>query len=132
MVDETYLFVYCAAHVDAAAMGEKLRGMTGLTVCVGGKKIYLLPPQLHKGTAIARLRQRYPECRIIAAGDSGMDIDMLNAADHALYPRGLSSLVTAPGSCCPGDTLLSEYVLARVPEAAGYAYGGKGEQDEHL
>lgn len=114
MVDDTYLFVYCAPGVDAAAMGEKLRGLTNLTVCVGGKKIYLLPHGLHKGTAMARLRLRYPGHQIIAAGDSEMDLDMLNAADRALYPQGLQTLVKTPGISCPANVLFSEYLLSQV------------------
>lgn len=114
MVDESYLFVYCAAGIDASSVGDRLQGMTSLNVCVGGKKIYLHPPELNKGTAMQRLRVRYPQCRIVAAGDSAMDLDMLNAADFALYPAEIASRVSAAGCCCPDDVLFSEYVMQSV------------------
>ena len=111
LVDEAYLFVYCAPGMDAVAMGDEIKAMTPLSVCVGGKKIYLLPPTLHKGTALQRLRQRFPQHTIIAAGDSNMDAEMLNEADHAIFPEAISPLVSTPGTCCPHDVLFSEFVV---------------------
>lgn len=110
-VDDAYLFVYCASGTDPEAVGRKFREMTDLTICIGGKKIYLLPPQMNKGNAVERLRQRFPKHTVIAAGDSEMDLDMLNAADYALFPEGIAGRVNVPGNCCPKETLLSEFVL---------------------
>ena len=114
LVDDSYLFVYCVEKTDAHAVEKKLRGMTQLSIRVGGKKIYLLPPGLHKGTAITRLRQYFPQYRIVAAGDSEMDLDMLNAADEALFPQQIAPLVLSPGRCCPEQELFSEFVVTHL------------------
>lgn len=114
MVDDSYLFVYCSANVDPIEIGRRLHEMTSLTICIGGKKLYLLPPNLNKGTAMDRLRLRFPQHRIIAAGDSEMDLDMLNRADLAIYPEKMASLVSASGIICPSGTLLSEFVVEKL------------------
>ena len=114
MVDEAYLFVYCSADVDPVETRRKLHEMTNLSICIGGKKIYLLPPNLNKGTAIDRLRLRYPQHSIIAAGDSEMDLDMLNRADLAIYPEKIAPLVSSSGISCPSGTLLSEFVVENL------------------
>ena len=114
LVDDSYLFVYCAENTDPYAAGEKLHEMTRLSVQVSGKKIYLLPPGLNKGMAIMRLRQHYPQYRIIAAGDSEMDLDMLNAADDALFPEKIASRVSTVGCCCPESELFSEFVVTQL------------------
>ena len=114
LVDDAYLFVYCAEKTDVHEVEEKLHGMTRLSIQVGGKKIYLLPPGLHKGTAITRLRQYFPQYRIVAAGDSEMDLDMLNAADEALFPQKIAAQVSSSGWCCPEQELFSEFVVTHL------------------
>lgn len=114
LVDDSYLFVYCAEGTDAHAVEEKLCKMTHLSIQVSGKKIYLLPPGLHKGTAIAYLRKYFPQYRIVAAGDSEMDLDMLNAADEALFPQKIASQVFSSGWCCPEQELFSEFVVTHL------------------
>lgn len=50
-----------------------------------GEKVYVLPKKLSKGAAALRLAERIGfSGRIIAAGDSRMDIPLLNIADLAL------------------------------------------------
>lgn len=113
LVDHAYLFVYCAKDTDPYAVEEMFHGMTQLSIQVSGKKIYLLPPGLHKGTAILRLRQRFPQYRIVAAGDSEMDLDLLNAADASLFPQKIALQVSSPGQCCPENELFSDFVVTQ-------------------
>ena len=52
-------------------------------------KVYIVPRQLNKGSALLRLKKRLGAELVIAAGDSGFDIPMLNQADFALAPAEL-------------------------------------------
>lgn len=55
-----------------------------LEVEFSGEKLYVFPKTLNKSIAVKVLRERYPEAKIIAAGDSQLDIPMLEMADIAL------------------------------------------------
>lgn len=74
-----------------SAAGSKLRCFST------GKKLYVLPAGLSKGSAAKRLADRIsPESPIICAGDSTMDIQLLNIADTALFPDDIpNELITA-------------------------------------
>lgn len=54
-----------------------------------GEKLYVLPKRLHKGTALARLRQRLGGAYLFAAGDSLFDVPMLQEADCGFAPLTL-------------------------------------------
>lgn len=69
--------------------------LTQTEVLLHGQKLYVLPRQLHKGTAVQRLRCRYPQAQIFAAGDSAFDIPMLLAADYAYAPESLAEVLQA-------------------------------------
>ncbi len=77
-----------------------------------GRKIYVIPNALNKGAA-AKLTERLNiECdrtHIICAGDSLMDIPLLNIADTAIFPEDLPSYkITAPEKlCCPREDFLN-------------------------
>lgn len=53
-----------------------------------GEKVYVIPAELSKGAAVTRLSKiiGVPRGNITCAGDSIMDISMLNAADTAIFP----------------------------------------------
>ena len=112
LVDEAYLFVYCAAGIDPLREAARLAAETGLDVQASGKKIYLLPPPLNKGEALARLKARLGAGRTLAAGDSDMDLPMLRAADAAIAPASLRGALGEGPRYCPEGTLFSEYALA--------------------
>ena len=117
VVDDAYLFVYCDKGVDVGDCARELAGMTALRVEPAGKKIYLLPPLLHKGAAFRLLRERFPGRKTIAAGDGPMDRTMLALADLALCPAGLLPPDAGNAVCCPSDQPLSEFVLRYVLDA---------------
>lgn len=115
IVDAAYLFVYCAKGVDPGLCTKELADQTGMRVMLSGKKIYLLPPRLHKGTALQVLRESEPERTVIAAGDSLMDLDMLRIADYAIHPRSLELGERSGVSVTPDtDIRFSEFVLRSV------------------
>ena len=52
-----------------------------------GEKVYVIPKRLNKGAAVERLAELIGITRenIFCAGDSLMDVPMLNAADTAIF-----------------------------------------------
>ncbi|GAA1972267.1 HAD family hydrolase [Kitasatospora viridis] len=62
-------------------------GERGWRVSQQGRKVYAVPAALTKGAGLAELRQRLGGGhRVLAAGDSLLDEDLLRAADAAWYP----------------------------------------------
>ena len=98
MVDGMFLFTKSA---DPENTLRKLNEVSGAAVrCFAtGAKVYALPAGLCKGAAVRRLAGRLAEQRgsgrMICAGDSAMDIPMLNAADAAVFPEDISGVTAA-------------------------------------
>ena len=53
---------------------------------VQGRKLYLVPLNVNKKAAIQYIKEKEGITRVVAAGDSLLDLDMLKAADLALAP----------------------------------------------
>ncbi|MGN0688439.1 MAG: HAD hydrolase family protein [Oscillospiraceae bacterium] len=115
IVDEMYLFVYCAEGVDPAETAAQIQELTKLNVKRAGKKIYLFPPAADKGAAAARMAKRIGADFLIAAGDSAIDLPMLKAADLAIIPNNeLVNEDYRQCTVCPDDVPFSEFVLSTV------------------
>jgi hydroxymethylpyrimidine pyrophosphatase-like HAD family hydrolase len=54
-------------------------------------KVYILPAGLDKGTAVKRLKEQISSDYVICAGDSELDLPMLEIADMAVVPETLGS-----------------------------------------
>ena len=85
IVDESFLFLKCRDEVDA----DNISFDTSLTVQRTGKKIYLFPPRLNKGEALKLLIKNFSPDKVFAAGDSQIDLPMLELADVAFAPKNL-------------------------------------------
>lgn len=66
----------------------------GWTVSRQGRKVYSMPAAVCKSHAVAEVRSRLtadgsldPHARVLAAGDGGLDAEMLATADAAVRPR---------------------------------------------
>lgn len=51
-----------------------------------GEKIYVFPKSINKGKSLERLRNFYKFTKIVVAGDSEMDIPMLERGDISIFP----------------------------------------------
>lgn len=60
-----------------------------------GEKVYVVPQKLNKGAAVERLAERLGLSSFAAAGDSLMDVSMLNTASIAVFTEDISEAVTA-------------------------------------
>ena len=85
IVDESFLFLKCREDFNA----EKIFFDTSLTVQRTGKKIYLFPPRLNKGEALKLLTKKFSPEKIFAAGDSEIDLPMLELADVAFGKKNI-------------------------------------------
>ncbi|MBD5558900.1 MAG: haloacid dehalogenase [Clostridia bacterium] len=116
--DEAFAVAVCVNPQDAARVLHNTEAGP-LTAFVSGRKVYFLPPELNKGTALRRL-EALPEMQetdlTVAAGDAALDLPMLAGADAAVTVPALAAdlaggprVFTAPS---PAD--LPELVLEAV------------------
>lgn len=76
-----------------------------------GEKVYVIPKKLNKGAAAKRLAKRLNVTEFAAAGDSLMDLSMLNAAQMAIFTDNiLAELVTAREKIVRPRERFSEFV----------------------
>ncbi len=78
-----YVLSYCKEGICVEDIVREYSKKTRLDIEYSGKKIYFLPPQFNKGEAIKRLKKIFMPRFVIAAGDSEIDIPMLELADLA-------------------------------------------------
>ena len=97
------LFVFAKSERPEKTLLRLREAMAGEPVVVDGtgQKVYLIPAPLSKGAGLARLRKRLRPKRIVAAGDSLLDLSMLRLADVAAFPAGsplAAALAGHPGA----------------------------------
>lgn len=124
MVDRLFLFTKSDSPEQSLALlqeaaGEKVRCFST------GAKLYALPAKLCKGQAALRLAKRLsPECRIVCAGDSLMDIPLLNIADIAIFPEDMpGENITAPQRLTAARERFPEFVSQQL---SNLVYDKKG------
>ena len=112
IVDEMYLYISCAKPENVGEFMDRYSSITELDVMLSGRKIYFLPPEINKGKALKRLAKGESGSFIIAAGDSTIDLPMLEAADLAIIPEALDQLLKNPNrSVFKGDGDFAEFVI---------------------
>lgn len=103
IVDGLFLFTKSALPEFTLKALERAAG-DSVNCFATGQKVYAIPAGICKGGAVRRLTERFfPGRGLICAGDSLMDIPMLNAADIAVFPEDMTGqgiaadkIVTAP------------------------------------
>ena len=98
---------------------ERMRAVLNpalVTVFGNGVKVYVLPRELNKGTAVRRFRESMGAEQIVAAGDSGFDVPMLEEADRGLAPAELTAEYSMGEHVisAEGKQLFSDFVLEYV------------------
>lgn len=86
--------LFCYAVVDRAAMPAGwIDDLTGFAaerswgVSVQGRKVYCVPTALTKSAAAREVTAMLGATRLVSAGDSLLDADLLEVADAAIRPR---------------------------------------------
>lgn len=89
MVDNLFLFTKSGCPEKTE---KRLGGLSNCDFYRTGEKIYVIPRRINKGEGAMRLLGRIGNNdKIICAGDSEMDIPLLNIADIAVFPDSLSA-----------------------------------------
>ena len=108
LVDELFLFT------KSEAPSETLKYLGKGELCESfftGEKVYVIPKRLNKGEAVKRLAERLELSEFAAAGDSLMDLSMLNAAHTAVFTDNIpESGVTAKNKVRRSRNGFSEFV----------------------
>ena len=86
--------LFCYAVLDPASLPEDFvaaqraqAAELGWTVSLQGRKLYWVPTALTKSAAVAEIAHRAGATSVLAAGDSLLDADLLDAADHGVLAR---------------------------------------------
>lgn len=87
VVDEMFVFAACDTPQDAAELKRALEKRSPLKIEMTGRKLYFFPPQINKGAVIPKLREYFHADWVICAGDSAMDVPMLQQADVSIVPN---------------------------------------------
>ena len=90
IVDGSFLFLKCNDDVNIKSISSLLQEQTNLTVQHSGRKVYMFPPKLNKGEALLQLKKLFNPDKVFCAGDSIIDVPMLNLADVAFGPSNFS------------------------------------------
>jgi hypothetical protein len=85
------LFVYAVVDREAVPAGfvaelTAWAAERGWSTSMQGRKLYLVPAALTKSAAVAEVARRVGAHRIVAAGDSLLDADLLAAATSGIHP----------------------------------------------
>jgi len=85
------LFYYCLIEREKIPVTELAAfkiwaSENNWELSVQGRKLYLVPLNVNKKAAIYYIQEKEGMSRVVAAGDSSLDLDMLKAADLALAP----------------------------------------------
>ncbi|PLR98737.1 HAD family hydrolase [Bacillus sp. T33-2] len=85
------LFHYCIIHRDIAPLDEladfrKEIERQGWKMSLQGRKLYFVPEAVNKWDAVAYIKEKLGKTFVAAAGDSLLDLCMLEVADFAIAP----------------------------------------------
>lgn len=102
---------------------ERLLRMAGsdeLRITRDSRKVYCVPRNVNKGSAVKRYCTAYEEGRqTLAAGDGDFDIDMLQCADIGIYPLELSGRINAKIGIAIPDGIFSDAVCGELQKREG-------------
>lgn len=111
MVDD--LFLFAKQEKESA----KILCPSGLKSFQVGQKIYYFSPGLDKGTAVLRFQKQENITHIFCAGDSAMDLSMLQIADIAFVPNqqiAENLIGKLHVKICPHDRNFAEFILENL------------------
>lgn len=109
------LFLFTKSNAPERTLERLRAAAVGLELYNTGAKVYAIPKELNKGAAVQRLvsvLERRGE-RTACAGDSVMDVSMLEIADIRLYPDDMG--LEASGITCPRGEFC-EFVVNKAAE----------------
>ncbi|MCL2053069.1 MAG: HAD hydrolase family protein [Oscillospiraceae bacterium] len=88
--DEFFIFAKSENPDSAVEYLKTVIDVNQFFICSVHNKVYVFPKGLDKGTALARLKKRLQPKMVACAGDSVLDIPMLEVSDIAIAPKALA------------------------------------------
>lgn len=115
-IRKLFIFTKSSEPLDSVEILKNKLDTSKVDVFNNGVKVYVVPKNLSKGTAVKRLKEKLNAEMTISAGDSEFDISMLNATDISIAPKELSELAELPEHTVlfDGEGIFSEFVLEKV------------------
>lgn len=120
IVDGMFVFAHFIEGADYGRISRELAERTILDTQISGRKLYFFPEYANKGAAVSEFVHTFRfSGEIIAAGDSTIDISMLDKADKAVVPDSvLAEKLKNPNILvCPENIFFSEFVMRSVIRA---------------
>ena len=125
-IRDLFIFTKSSRPEYAKEMLENILDLSLVEVLLNGVKVYVMPKILNKGEALRRFKkkmEKYSPEKIIAAGDSLFDIEMLKQADIALMPETLAQNYSG-GECVQTigiakSEIFSDYLLNYIIMISG-------------
>lgn len=93
--------------LDEIADFKKWLLKTGWNISIQDRKLYLVPKLLNKSTALNYIQNKTGKNKIIASGDSMLDLSMLESADAAICPSH-GEIYTL---CKEGSLSISKHII---------------------
>lgn len=108
-----FVFAACDTPQDAVELKEALEKRSPLKIEVTGRKLYFFPPQINKGAVIPKLKAYFHADWVICAGDSSIDIPMLQQADVSIVPNQemMSGIACRNVAACTPSERFYEFAL---------------------
>lgn len=115
IVDSSYFFVYCSGSADIRKIAIELKADNPIEPEQSGKKIYFFPDGLNKGNALKKFCKSNCFDVVYAAGDSRIDLTLLNEADKALIPLDYQYFeqITSEKQEC-NEKVFSDFVIRTI------------------
>ena len=112
----------CAAAEDPEGICGALRrefAGSGIRAERDRRKVYLFPECVNKGEAVRRFAEKYGVTESAGAGDSEMDLPMLNAVRYPMAPETLRGIVSGTNTRWLAGEILSDRICRALEELHG-------------
>ena len=115
-IEELFVFTKCSESDSVVKALKKKLNTSIVNIFNNGDKLYVVPYNLDKGTAIKRFRKYVEADRTIASGDSEFDVSMVCEADIGIVPNGFKKAYNIRNNVMEmkGSRLFSEELLTEV------------------
>ena len=120
-IEELFVFTKCDKPETVVCKLRYKLNLSLVDVFNNGIKVYVVPKNLDKGTAVKRFRAYLGDDveKVVAAGDSEFDISMVECADEGIVPKDFRSrfeLTNDEGKICEmlGKKVFAEEMLEKI------------------
>ena len=119
-VDGFYIFVYCKDDISPKEVENFYNVSDKYCVRASGKKVYFYPVNINKGNALLRLKKKFGIESVISAGDSIIDIPMLDLAEVSYIPNDELNLFLKKKAVVSDEEDFSYFIIKRLSNQLNY------------